>query len=467
MSPGSLGSEQVNIIRKPLSLKTPWCAKGYFPLALQIILACLACGALALFLTGKPAGALLGLWANPHEIRNVATCVAVLTVVALVTTFRPRPINSVVAILATFVLMAGPVATLWAVAATFVAAALGYQITGQDVRPQLARSDVGRLALAFWIGKALYLSVLAVLSFFPVNTRFMEGVLMGALLLAAPRGRAEVVRVLRGLLVGVSSVRLATGSWRVPRFFLLLSIMLLIVASVHPGFDGDAMTMHMRIAREIRSKGAWGYDVSEYVFAVMPLAPQLNFSAMFIAGGVEAVKVELVLQFLTVLALLATGGGFRVRPVGLALAALFAFIPMFVREVSGLFIEVTLCGFAVASAVLMTSSLRHRSVELALLAALCAAGAIATKTFGLLLAPLVLVVLALSWRGSGETKDGLRLSLILVAALFLALFFYGVAWIKTGNPFFPFFNGVFKSPYWDPVNFLDRRWVSEIGWDLP
>ncbi|WP_174435371.1 hypothetical protein [Pseudomonas piscis] len=149
------------------------------------------------------------------------------------------------------------------------------------------------------------------------------------------------------------------------------------------------------------------------------------------------------------------------------MAAVFAFVPMFVREVSGLFIEVTLCGFILASTVLMTSSLRHRSVELALLAGLCAAGASATKTFGLVLAPLVLLVLVINWRQLGTTRDRIRLSMILMATLTLALFFYVVAWLKTGNPLFPFYNEIFKSPYWAPSNFLDRRWVDHLDWNLP
>lgn len=449
------------------SQRASWFARGAFPLGLQIVLACLMCGALALFFTGKPATALFELWHTSYEVHNAAVCFVIAALVALVATLRAHPAYGVAAVLAALILMAGPVATLWVLAASFVAAALGYQLIGREARSQLARSEVARIALAFWVGKAMFMLILSGLSFFPINTRFMEGVLLGVLLLLSPVGRAEVVRVLQDLLVSRPRCLRATGGWRVPRFFLLLSILLLIVASVHPAFDGDAATMHMRIALEMQSKGSWAYDVSEYVFAVMPLAPQLNFSAMFIAGGVEAVKVDVVMQFLAMLALLATGGGFRLRPVGIAMAAVFALVPMFVREISGLYIEVTLCGFILASAVLMTSSLRHRSIELGLLAALCAAAASATKTFGLLLAPLVFLVLVASWREIGEIKDRLRLSMILLAALALALFFYVVAWLKTGNPLFPFYNGIFKSPYWDPVNFMDRRWTDHLDWNLP
>jgi hypothetical protein len=38
-------------------------------------------------------------------------------------------------------------------------------------------------------------------------------------------------------------------------------------------------------------------------------------------------------------------------------------------------------------------------------------------------------------------------------------------WERFGNPVFPFFNGVFRSPYWIPTNFQDPRWIPTGVWD--
>lgn len=179
--------------------------------------------------------------------------------------------------------------------------------------------------------------------------------------------------------------------------------------------------------------------------------------------------MELVVQFLLALALVITGGGFRATPVGMAFGAAFCFMPMFVREISSLFIEVTLCGFIVAASVLATSAVRWKSPELTIFAALCAAGAIATKTFGLILVPLLFALLVFNRAGfhrlAAEKKRGTLF--LLFAAIILAIFFYAVAWLKTGNPLFPFYNGVFKSVYWDAANFVDGRWVGHLSWSLP
>lgn len=44
----------------------------------------------------------------------------------------------------------------------------------------------------------------------------------------------------------------------------------------------------------------------------------------------------------------------------------------------------------------------------------------------------------------------------IVGFLIVNGFFMARLWVYYGNPFFPFLNGIFKSPYFDPVNFEDR-----------
>jgi len=48
---------------------------------------------------------------------------------------------------------------------------------------------------------------------------------------------------------------------------------------------------------------------------------------------------------------------------------------------------------------------------------------------------------------------------VLAACAFVALHSYAVAWSLTGNPLFPLYNAVFKSPFAPATNFGDLRWV--------
>ncbi|MEO7251223.1 MAG: hypothetical protein ABIW30_01300, partial [Arenimonas sp.] len=67
----------------------------------------------------------------------------------------------------------------------------------------------------------------------------------------------------------------------------------------------------------------------------------------------------------------------------------------------------------------------------------------------------------------GEVKSAL---VLLVSAAFVAGSSYFYAALVTGNPLFPLYNGIFKSPYMPPVDFADQRWHSGftpgVLWDL-
>ena len=41
---------------------------------------------------------------------------------------------------------------------------------------------------------------------------------------------------------------------------------------------------------------------------------------------------------------------------------------------------------------------------------------------------------------------------------------YAYAWLVTGNPLFPFYNAVFRSPYYPLENFRDLKWMAGVSW---
>ena len=45
---------------------------------------------------------------------------------------------------------------------------------------------------------------------------------------------------------------------------------------------------------------------------------------------------------------------------------------------------------------------------------------------------------------------------------------YLTAWVKTGNPVFPYYNDVFRSPHYDTTpNWTDGRWKTPFSWHAP
>ena len=78
-------------------------------------------------------------------------------------------------------------------------------------------------------------------------------------------------------------------------------------------------------------------------------------------------------------------------------------------------------------------------------------------TYGVFAAGLLLACLA-----HGSLRA--RLARPLVAGAFMALGFlacYGwwgwILWREFANPFFPYFNAIFQSPWWEPIDFYDRN----------
>ncbi|MYF91222.1 MAG: hypothetical protein F4184_03530 [Gemmatimonadetes bacterium] len=44
---------------------------------------------------------------------------------------------------------------------------------------------------------------------------------------------------------------------------------------------------------------------------------------------------------------------------------------------------------------------------------------------------------------------------------------YLIAWLVSGNPVFPFFNGIFESPFYPAENFNNRNFNADLSWRLP
>jgi hypothetical protein len=67
------------------------------------------------------------------------------------------------------------------------------------------------------------------------------------------------------------------------------------------------------------------------------------------------------------------------------------------------------------------------------------------------LVPLGTAVLRVAWRKRKVLIIDRRAAVLLSLAVILGAFPYVNAWIRTGNPAFPFVNALFKSPYFDTV----------------
>jgi hypothetical protein len=253
--------------------------------------------------------------------------------------------------------------------------------------------------------------------------------------------------------------------------FVVLGITLVVVVTMLPDLGHDALAMHLNIPARMMTDGYWKFDVKQYVWAVMPFgADWLYVPPYFLAGEQGA-------RLLNSSFLLAVGlASYRLLSIrigavlALAAPALLFTWPLSLLEVGTAFIEAPLAFFFMICLVELAASERTKGQWIAL--GIAAGYACFIKLLGFLILPFLLIGALIRSR-SGKFEAPTRTLLVFGVLVFLifCLSPYLVAFVKTGNPVFPFFNKIFQSPYFHTDNsFTNILYVRKIGfqtlWDM-
>ncbi|MDR6874173.1 hypothetical protein J2Y55_005206 [Bosea sp. BE125] len=253
--------------------------------------------------------------------------------------------------------------------------------------------------------------------------------------------------------------------WRVAAVALALFFML---HAALPERYHDALAVHLYVASYVAAHGEWSYDPGLFVFAVIPLAADFLYAHVYLFAGEPAVKLLNYVTFLVIVALIRGAVARRYgASAGLIAALLFASMPLTLVESASSFIENPLTMWVTAAAVIILD--RGRGLTLRAIAGIMIilAAAALSKVHGAIAATL-LGLLATSFYLARRRRaiELLGLAGCLVVAAVTALSIYIHAYWITGNPVFPFFNNVFKSPFFQPIQFVDGRWINRFKLDL-
>lgn len=320
----------------------------------------------------------------------------------------------------------------------------------------------------FLVGAGIYGTAVGLLAHFPLNYQGVYGLVLALPVLlgwrvAVSQGRSFLALFLNRDVAGfkVSSLDVAIAA---------VALVYFIVALM-PELGFDALWMHLFVPAHMSIRHQWGFDAGTYVWAVIPMLGDWTFSIGYILEG-ETTSRMINVGFIFILACLVRdlvmwAGG---NKVGARWAVLiFLSSPLTFTEGSTLFIESIWSAFFVAGmlAVLRFASSERGAEYNLLLAGLLMGFAASSKAITLTLMPIPLVLLAWEYR-TWLNLVGLR-RLFAGFALFLAIGMipYVTAWWMTGNPVFPFFNGLFKSPYFPAVNFDSASIFGKgVPWDV-
>ncbi len=255
----------------------------------------------------------------------------------------------------------------------------------------------------------------------------------------------------------------------------LLDTVIVGVALIHfviglmPEIGYDPLAMHLFIPAQLLSRHQWGFAADTYVWATMPMLGDWIYSIGYMLGGESSARLINVgfvfaLGWLIRDLVLWAGGD----SVGSRWAVLlFLSTPLTFVEGGGIYVESVLgvfVGMGAFSLLRACSSAGNPNYELPI-AGFMLGCALSAKALTLFVLPVLLLMLAFRY------KMWLRKEYVNAILIGLGLFFvlgiipYATSFILTGNPVFPFYNGIFKSPLFGAYNFVDARWQMGVSWE--
>lgn len=315
---------------------------------------------------------------------------------------------------------AGTVAVVWILASCW---ALG--------RLLFPRIEEALLSAA--LGLAAWIVLFHVLVRFPINFSWVWW-----LLTAVPIIWAAAIR-LRPPSIGEAETA-GQRAWTAALMVILTAHFLL---AFKPEVSADGLSWHLLAPARIAAFAIWPFDVTEFAWAAMPMGGDWVWSLAWLFGEEKGARL---MNF----AVLALTTGLVSKRAGTPAAALWASTPLVMLVTGSLFVD-NVWAYLLLAAFLLAWDEEPMPWAVALLAG----GASACK---LMAVPMAAPIVAWALWKSKQWKP---------AILFLATgtMPYVEEIVRTGNPFFPYFNGIFKSPYYpSDKNLEDVRFTQRLSW---
>ena len=410
--------------------------------------------AVFVFLVGLEA---YGFWSHPQLLATVWTpsgqtrflsfAAIYLLGVLMVFYFAPQRLPLILALIMAVVSCAAVGVGAPAAVALFLLSAL---VLGRGLLWRRAEADqisFEDMILAALFGAAIYMTAIGWTAMFPIHFAAVHMVVLVLPFVIWPATLAQCLRSLAALV--------KPAAWSSPCGYLGLALAAfiplahLIGAVVLPQANNDAVVVHLAVPSIVAFKHYWPFDVERFVFGVFPIGMSWMILPAYLLGGEFAARL-LNLCFFLATAFLLFSVVRRYLSVNAAwlLVALYASTPFFLTENGNIFVENLWVALLFGATFAVWRFKETGQERYFLLAAALAAASLGVKVLGaFLVAALVVLVL----RECLERPVRLAWAVGIFAVM--AAYPYAYAFIKTGNPVFPFLNHIFKSPYFAEVAF--------------
>jgi hypothetical protein len=319
--------------------------------------------------------------------------------------------------------------------------------------------------LALLLGMSVYIFLMPFVARLPINYPWLYALVLALPILA---NRSAVRRQLPAILRPAASLQLPSWGERLGCAAFLFVLTTHWFAMLKPESSADALSMHLAVPANIAANHVFTFDPGRFLWAVMPMGADFTWSIVYLLGGEMAARLLNFALLLVLLGLLHAAVRRSVSPgVAWLLLALFATTPLVQLVTGSLFVENLLAAFLLGMMTALWRFGESGERRFLYLAAALGGTAMASK-FGAsaLLLPALVCAAVEVWRRRKPigARWGLALALLLLAAAPP----YTIAWVKTGNPLFPFRHEKFHSRQLDPkADLQDLRFREPLTWSTP
>jgi 4-amino-4-deoxy-L-arabinose transferase-like glycosyltransferase len=322
------------------------------------------------------------------------------------------------------------------------------------------------VAVSAMVGLAIIAAAVGILAHFPVNYLWVYLPLL-VLPIAVSPGRLRHHAMVAYHWLKQGSDESASSFWA--GGLMLAVIALHIVRVVQPGVDWDGLGMHEMVASTMAFHGQWNFDFHANTMALWPMAADWLLSVGWILGGEVAARLVNFVGFLLVCAMLqALMARLTGRGASRILIAVFASSSLAFGLTQNTFTEMTLTAFALGAFAVIVSVGDDLRWPLPAAAGILLGGCLLSKASAVfIVVPLAVLLAVVCWRKKGPIWGTAVLGVAAALAVAVSVSAYLYAYVRTGNPVFPLYNGVFHSPYAPAETVLDTRWTGHFSWLLP
>ena len=291
--------------------------------------------------------------------------------------------------------------------------------------------------------------LITILSHFRVNYHF---VYLGLYLLTLYcTARNQTLEQLRDISkdINLPNISMANGA-----IFIAL-IMYAYMVTVKPDFGHDGLSVHLTIPRFISEFHIWDYNFREFIWSLLPIGAEMLYTPVYMFGGEDGVRL-LNTTFLA-------STGFLIyrfsrlndfsQNYSLLLSLAFLSTPLGFYVIGSTFVEPVFIYCVTGIFFIGLNSHRSWRALFLILGYACT-----IRISGIVLAPFMF----LAFLGSKFRDKNFKFELLIVIVIFLAFsaINYVNAYLLTGNPVFPLFNHIFKSPFFDLVQNYNQHWIN-------